>query len=221
MATTKTSSFFNIGNFRAALDAGAKPNLFSVKMDLPTGVSGGGVAFQNNMILCKSAAIPALTVGTIEVPYRGRRIKLPGDRSYGDWTITIVNDNKQTMRKAFDRWLKYINNPDASADIRNTQNIDYKVPIDIAHLKINGKVSRRYQLVDAFPIDVSAIDLSYDTTDAIQEFTVTFMYSHVLFSGLAAGIAVDAPAIVEKDTINLPASISDDPTAAAAAAAGR
>jgi hypothetical protein len=177
-------------------------------MDLPTGVSGDHNTFKNNMILCKSAAIPALTVGIIEVPYRGRRIKLPGDRTYGDWTITIVNDNKQFMRKAFDRWLKYINNPDATASIRTTQNIDYKVSIDISHLKINGKVSRRYQLVDAFPTDVSAIDLSYDTTDSIQEFTVTFMYSHVLFGGIASGINADAPPITENDVINIPAQFA-------------
>jgi hypothetical protein len=154
---TATSSFFNISNFRAALDAGAKPNLFSINMNLPTGVTGGGVDFQNRLILCKSAAIPALTVGIIEVPYRGRRIKLPGDRVYGDWTITIVNDNRQFMRKSFDRWLKYINNPDATKDIRTTQAIDYKVPIvSIAskihtvagvNLKTNTNFLSRYWLM--------------------------------------------------------------------------
>jgi hypothetical protein len=190
------ASFFNISSFRAALSAGAKPNLFSVDLRLPTGVADTGNAIASNFtVLCKSAAIPALTVGVIEVPYRGRRIKLPGDRTYGDWTVTIVNDNKQLMRKAFDRWLKYINNPNATEDIRTTQNIDYKVSIDIAHLKINGKASRRYKLVDAFPTDVSAIDLSYDTTDAIQEFSVTFMYNHVLFGDTAANIDADAPAV--------------------------
>jgi hypothetical protein len=190
------ASFFNISNFRAALSAGAKPNLFSVDLRLPTGVADTGNAIASNFtVLCKSAAIPALSVGVIEVPYRGRRIKLPGDRTYGDWTVTIVNDNKQSMRKAFDRWLKYINNPDATADIRTTQNIDYKVSIDIAHLKINGKASRRYKLIDAFPTDVSAIDLSYDTTDAIQEFSVTFMYNHVLFGDAASNIDADAPAV--------------------------
>ena len=190
------TDFFNISRFRAALAAGAKPNLFKVDLRLPTGVEDTGNAIATNFtVLCKSAAIPAMTVGVIEVPYRGRRIKLPGDRTYGDWTVTIVNDNKQLMRKAFDRWLKYINNPNATEDIRTTQNIDYKVSIDIAHLKINGKASRRYKLIDAFPTDVSAIDLSYDTTDAIQEFSVTFMYNHVLFGDTAADIESDAPAV--------------------------
>jgi len=203
------AGFFNISNFRAALSAGAKPNLFSVNLNLPTGVGDVGNAVGSNFsVLCKSASIPALTVGIIEVPYRGRRIKLPGDRTYGDWTVTIVNDNKQSMRKAFDRWLKYINNPNAQEDIRTTQSIDYKVTVDIAHLKINGQASRRYKLIDAFPTDVSAIELSYDTTDAIQEFTVTFMYNHVLFGDIASSIDADAPAVVENDKINVPVQIA-------------
>jgi hypothetical protein len=186
-------SFFNISNFRAALEAGAKPNLFEVNLSLPAGVLDTGNAVTNNFkLLCKSAAIPALTVGVIEVPFRGRRIKLPGDRTYSDWTITVVNDNAQTMRKAFDRWMQYINEPDATLDIRNTQEIDYKVTIDIKHLKINSKISRQYQLIDAFPTDVSAIDLSYDTTDAIQEFTVTFLYGHVLFGETSSDVNSDA-----------------------------
>jgi hypothetical protein len=190
------TDFFNISRFRAALAAGAKPNLFKVDLRLPTGVEDTGNAIASNFtVLCKSAAIPAMTVGVIEVPYRGRRIKLPGDRTYGDWTVTIVNDNKQTMRKAFDRWLAYINNPIATENIRTTQEIDYKVDIDIAHLKINGLVSRNYKLIDAFPTDVSAIDLSYDTTDAIQEFSVTFLYSHVEFGKTASDIEQDADAV--------------------------
>jgi len=190
------TDFFNISRFRSALAAGAKPNLFKVDLRLPTGVADTGNAITNNFsVLAKSAAIPALTVGIIEVPYRGRRIKLPGDRTYGDWTVTIVNDNKQTMRKAFDRWLAYINNPIATENIRTTQAIDYKVDIDIAHLKINGLVSRNYKLVDAFPTDVSAIDLSYDTTDAIQEFSVTFLYSHVLFGRTSDNIDADAEVV--------------------------
>jgi len=201
------ASFFDISQFRAALNAGAKPNLFEINLKLPTGIPNGvGSAGQNAnfnttfRVLCKSAAIPALSVGVIEVPYRGRRIKLPGDRTYGDWTITVVNDNQQSMRKAFDRWLKYINDPDATANIRSTQDIDYKVSIDIAHLKTNGLASRRYQLVDAFPTDVSAIDLSYDTTDAIQEFTVTFRDNHVLFGETATSIDADAPAVPAAST---------------------
>jgi hypothetical protein len=185
-------SFFNISKFRTALEAGAKSNLFEVNLTFPQQTNISTEVSSRARILAKSMSIPAFTVGVIEVPFRGRKIKLPGDRTYAEWSMTIVNDNTQLMRKAFDRWLAYINNPNATEDIRTTQEIDYKVPIDIAHLKINGNASRRYQLVDAFPTDVSAIDLSYETTDAIQEFTVTFQFGHLVV-GDTVSVEGDAP----------------------------
>jgi len=199
-----SDSFFNISRFRTALEAGAKSNLFEVNLTFPQ-INVSTEVSNRVKILAKSMSIPAFTVGVIEVPFRGRKIKLPGDRTYAEWSMTIVNDNTQLMRKAFDRWLAYINNPDATQDIRSTQEIDYKVPIDIAHLKINGNASRRYQLVDAFPTDVSAIDLSYETTDAIQEFTVTFLFGHLLV-GDTVNVEGDAP--VPADSISGTARIT-------------
>ena len=189
-----TDSFFNVSAFRKALQSGAKPNLFKMGLTIPAGkdIDTGGFLKTNFNALCKSGAIPGFTVGVIEVPFRGRRIKVPGDRTYAEWTATIVNDQNQEMRKAFDRWLKSINNPDGTVDPRTTAADDYRTTILIQHLKTNGNISRQYTLEDAFPTDVSAIDLSYDTTDAIQEFTVTFQYHYVTVGNTvdAAGNAV-------------------------------
>ena len=184
-----TDSFFNVSAFRKALQSGAKPNLFKMGLTIPAGkdIDTGGFLKTNFNALCKSGAIPGFTVGVIEVPFRGRRIKVPGDRTYAEWTATIVNDQNQEMRKAFDRWLKAINNPDGTVDPRTSADDDYRTTILIQHLKTNGNISRQYTLEDAFPTDVSAIDLSYDTTDAIQEFTVTFQYHYV-----TVGNTVDA-----------------------------
>ena len=44
--------------------------------------------------LCRSAGIPASTIGTVEVPFRGRVIKLPGDRTFESWTITVMADER-------------------------------------------------------------------------------------------------------------------------------
>ena len=190
-------SVFSITAFRSALAGGARPNLFRFQFGaLPSGVSLTGAD-----VLIKAGAIPGYTLGVIEVPFRSRRIKVPGDRTYAEWTATIVNDGDQNIRKFFDNWLKYINNPNGAEDIRTTGDDDYRTVIEIAHMKTNGLKSRVYQLVDAFPTDVSAIDVSYDNTDAIQEFTVTFQYHYV-----TVGDTVDA------DT---DASPSSDATASA------
>lgn len=181
-------SFFNINSFRSRLKGGAKPNLFKVMIFPETAatIDGNDVVTGEQSqfsLLCRSAAIPAYSVGVIEVPYRGRRIKLPGDRTYAEWTVTVINDAGQTMRKYFDNWVKYINNPNGEQSIRGDRDSDreddYRATIVIGHLRTDGTISRQYALQEAFPTDVSAIDLSYDTTDAIQEFTVTFQYHHL------------------------------------------
>jgi hypothetical protein len=101
------NEFFNINTFRQKLNGGSKANLFRIQIDPEVAIDG--VDLSNLSILCKSGAIPAFTLGVIEVPFRGRKIKLPGDRTYADWTATIVNDDAQMVRKSFDNWLNYIN----------------------------------------------------------------------------------------------------------------
>ena len=179
------TEFFNINTFREKLNGGSKANLFRMDIALNDGPIPG-VDLGDFSVLCKSGAIPAFTLGVIEVPFRGRRIKIPGDRTYGDWTATFVNDGNQNIRKTFDNWLKSIVDPDGEEDIRSSSEDTYRSTITVNQLKADGTVARVYKLFDAFPTDVSAIDLSYDTTDAIQEFTVTFQY-HYLDVGVGDG----------------------------------
>ncbi len=193
------NEFFNITSFRESLNSGARPNLFRVSLTAPSGVNDPeGILSTTNKFsfLCRSAAIPAYSVGVIEVPFRGRRIKVPGDRTFAEWTVTVINDDKQGLRKVFDNWMKFINNPDGEEAIRvageqTTDEVDYRTTVDINHFRSDGTVSRNYKLYDAFPTDVSAIDLSYDTTDAVQEFTITFQY-HYLDAGDTSEAGADA-----------------------------
>jgi len=179
------TEYFNIDTFRTKLNGGSKANLFRMSIGLNDGPITG-VDLTDFSVLCKSGAIPAFTLGVIEVPFRGRRIKIPGDRTYGDWTATFVNDGAQNIRKTFDNWLNSIVNVDGEEDLGNGEDT-YRSTITIEQLKPDGTVARVYDLYDAFPTDVSAIDLSYDTTDAIQEFTVTFQYHYL---DVGAGNAV-------------------------------
>jgi len=174
------NEFFNINTFRQKLNGGSKANLFRIQIEPETLIDG--VDLSNLSILCKSGAIPAFTLGIIEVPFRGRRIKIPGDRTYADWTATFVNDDSQNIRKSFDNWMKNIIDVDGENSLRD--GIDsYRCKITVNQLRPDGTVSRVYELYDAFPTDVSAIDLSYDTTDAVQEFTVTFQYHYLDVGG--------------------------------------
>lgn len=184
---------FSIETFRTALNGGAHANLFEVAITLPTGPLATDLAgiTSNFATLCKAAAVPAMTLGIIEVPFRGRRAKIPGDRTFGEWTATFINDSGQKLRESFENWMKYmangnfgstlttisgVNAADAAGTAKTADN--YKGIVSIKQLNDAGAAMRTYSLQNAFCSDISAIDLSYDTVDSIEEFTVTFQYSH-------------------------------------------
>lgn len=189
-----------IENLKTTLGIGARPNLFRIGFTWPSAVitslgtdtaaatatkstdTAVSIATKANY-LCKAAAIPSFTVGVIEVPYRGgRRIKVPGDRTFGDWTVTFLADDSHSMRNSLNAWISHIKSNDYDSEsLRPTtaSGFDYMVDIDIYQLDSTGVTTRHYRIFDAFPTDVGAIDLSFDSTDTISEFTATFQYHHL------------------------------------------
>lgn len=190
-----------IENLKSVLGIGARPNLFKAEINFPAAIAStfNSVAGDSVDLLCKGAAIPSMTVGVIEVPFRGgRRAKIPGDRTWTDWTATFISDNGHNVRALFVAWTDFIKAMDYdSTTFRNLNVSGSEVAVDasyyanilIKHLKSDGEtVSRTYALYDAFPTDVSAIDLSFDSTDTISEFNVTFQYHWMnAFAGDSSG----------------------------------
>jgi hypothetical protein len=176
---------FSISSFRSALAGGVHANLFKFSLtfeDTISAVTDADANFVTNFsALGKSGAIPAMTLGIIEVPFRGRRAKIPGDRSFGEWTATFINTADQKFRAGFEAWATYIasnNYDETDGVISEKSDTDYKCTIQIDQLGDDGEALRTYKLISAFPTEISAIDLSYDTVDAIEEFSVTFQYSY-------------------------------------------
>jgi len=166
----------NISEFKARLGAGgARPNQFRVLLGFPSYVTGVDVS---NCLLVTGAAVPAATVNPAVLQYRGREVKLAGERIFDPWTITIVNDSGQSLRRPFEQWMEGMNGTaDNTGLIRPS---DYQADITVQHLDRNDEVLRggTYVLRDAFPIQMSEIALQYAQNDIIEEFTVTFQYAH-------------------------------------------
>lgn len=128
----------------------------------------------------KAAQIPASTVGVIEVPFRGRMLKIAGDRTFEPWTITIHNDTGFILRSYFERWMEAIQIYDENAtdfDYGNypaadPQYLKYMAPMRVTQLDRRGNAVRSYDFVDVWPSNISAIDLDYGSNDAIEEYTV-------------------------------------------------
>ena len=166
MAQTPITNFIN--NF----DGGARPNLFEVD------ITGHGLSGQNLKVHCKAAALPASVLGEIPVNYMGRIVKLPGDRTYEDWTITIINDEDLKMRHFFEDWNRKFNNHIGNTPANDHMELIRGQDAIVRQLDRNHETTREYKLHNIWCDNVSAVDLSYDTPDTISEFTVTLKYQY-------------------------------------------
>ena len=179
-----------ITDFKGQLTGGgARPNLFEVEMAFPGDLSIGSDTLTKSRYLCKTANLPASTVAPIDVPFRGRILKVAGDRTFDPWTITIINDTDFTIRHAYESWANILSKLD-----NNTGYIDpgsyfadmtiYQLGRDVDGTKKSGNTGnvstlRSYKLYGTFPTSVSAIDLSYESSNAIEEFTVELQVQYM------------------------------------------
>tara|TARA_B100000287_G_scaffold200842_1_gene189642 strand:- start:212 stop:814 length:603 start_codon:yes stop_codon:yes gene_type:complete len=182
MAATEPTKL-GLLSFQEAIRGGVRPNLFMVSHDWPGNVTAPELLGATDPVqfMCKSAALPATNVGTVELPFRGRVVKVPGDRTYETWTATFYNDDAFKMRAAYEKWISLTNGVDvnlAESDIAST----FK-RITISQLDKFGKaddltVIRSYDLVGAWPVSVSQISVAYDNNDSYEEFDVEFAYQY-------------------------------------------
>ena len=166
----------NINDFKAKLaGGGARANQFKVTLPFPGYAQVGG-EIEDLAFLCRATTIPDMTIGIVNVPFRGRNIKIAGDRTIADWSVTAYNDTNFKLRNAFERWQNGINNMTDNEGLTNP--VDYQVDAFVDHLDRNGNTIKSYTLRGAFPTALSAIDLSYDEATAIEQFDVTFAYQY-------------------------------------------
>ena len=166
----------NINDFKARLSGGgARANQFKVTMPFPGYAQVGG-EIEDLAFLCTTAQIPAMNVGLVNVPFRGRQIKIAGDRTFADWSITVLNDTNFKLRNAFERWQNGINNMSDNEGLSNP--VDYQVDAFVDQLDRNGNTLKSYTLRGAFPTEVAAIDLNFGTNDEVETFGVTFQYQY-------------------------------------------
>ena len=190
MATTRANR--NISQFKSKLiGGGARPNLFEVELTtLPPNVVSDWDA-EVFSFMCKGANLPAQTIANIDVPFRGRIFKVAGDRTIEPWSITIINDEDFRIRKAMEEWVDFIakleNNlgaTDPSAYMVNAKVFQLgrgAAPSSQNNSGDRNAVLREYEFIDIFPTNVSSIDLSYDSSDTIEEFVVDFQVQSFAF----------------------------------------
>jgi hypothetical protein len=164
----------NIDDFKAKLKGGgARPNLFKATINFPAYAQGD---VEITSFMCKAAQLPASIMGIIEVPFRGRQLKIAGDRTFETWSPTILNDTDFVVRNAMERWMNGINAHSANTGL--VAPADYSADLTVEQLDRDETVLKRYNFRGCFPTNISAIDLAYETNDAIEEFTVEFQVQY-------------------------------------------
>jgi hypothetical protein len=168
----------SINSFMTNFDGGARPNLYTFVLACP-GLAILNPQFAQLQFFCRSTQLPASMLGEITVPYLGRQGKYPGDRTFEDFTITVVNTQDMNLRRVFEFWHEqfnsYAGNSTAFPNPRQIFGSAVVTQLNKAYQPV-----RAYQLFDMFPRDVSAVDLSYDNNDTVSEFSVTFGYSYFI-----------------------------------------
>jgi len=155
---------------------GARANQYEVSL------TGGPFATELFQFLCRGAQIPAQTVGEIAVPYRGRQIYVAGDRTYDAWTVTVFADAAWHLRSRMEQWSNLINDMGALT-VGSAQPASYYGEAVVRQLGRDDSVTNEYTLYQIWPVTVDAIDLAWDTNDAIEEFGVTWRFNYMTSTG--------------------------------------
>ena len=150
-----------ISDFKSKLTGGgARPNLFEVELAFPDAVAIDNDVLQKARFLVKTAALPASTITPVDIPFRGRILKVAGDRTFETWTITVINDVDFAIRSAMEKWMNTINKLEDATGITNPT--DYQKDAIVHQLDRDGSMLRSYKFWDIFPTNISTIDVSYD-----------------------------------------------------------
>jgi len=171
---------FNVNQFRTQLQGdGARPNLFQVELNFPSYVTGRSTSTAKSTFMVKTAALPGSTLGMVTIPYFGREVKVAGNRTFADWSVTILNDEDFAIRNSMESWVRGIN--ENVTNLRATTartSQQYGVDATVTQYGKGGQRIKRYRFVGMFPTDISQIDLDWGSNDTIEEYTVNFAYQY-------------------------------------------
>jgi hypothetical protein len=176
---------FNIDSFKSKglVYGGARPSLFAVYFTAPSIPGLDPTSLEKAKFVCRAAELPASQIGTVEVGYFGRKIKMAGDRTFADWTVTIMNDEDFSVRSMFEAWSNALNRHvsnvrDVAVGGETVSTSTYKADFTVIQYSKDGEPIRSYDIIGAFPTNISAIGLDWDNQNQIQTFQTTFAYDY-------------------------------------------
>ena len=164
----------SITDFKSVLQGGGvRPTMFQVELTFPSSVTADtNLATQEGQFLIKAAQLPPSTVGNISVPFRGRQLKVSGDRAFADWNVTVLNDTSFLLRKAFEKWSELVQNHNYA--LGSARLDEYFANAIVRQLDRDGSQLRAYRFEGIWPTQVDEIGLDFEARDTVEDYGVTF-----------------------------------------------
>ena len=171
---------FNINEFRSQLTFdGARPNYFEIYLTFPGNVLEAGTASVKSTFMGKASQIPGSNIGNVPLYYFGREVKVPGNRTFTDWTVTIIQDEDYIIRNAFENWMQLINAHGGNIRDQSMVNfLGYSVNATVIQYGKAGDIIAQYDFVGLYPSDLAPIDLDWQSNDTIEEWNATLTYQY-------------------------------------------
>ena len=173
---------FRVDDFKSKLvGGGARPNLFRATINFPSYAGGDS---ELTSFMCKAAQLQSSVIAQFDVPFRGRQLKIAGDRTFENWNVTVIQESTMEVRNSFERWLNGINEHVNGTGLVNP--VDYQADMLVEQLDRNNQVIKSVNIRGAFPVNLGAIELSYETTDALAEYTIEWAYQYWESAGVTS-----------------------------------
>jgi hypothetical protein len=171
---------FNISAFKSngLVYGGTRPSLFNVFLNVPAGIGIDNVSVDKFRFVCRTAELPDSSISSIDIPYFGRKIKVAGERQFTDWSVTVMNDEDFAVRSLFEAWSNALNRLVSNVRDPSLSAEQYKQDLEVIQYSKDGSEIRSYMIIGAFPTQIGAIALDWDSANQVETFTVNFSYDY-------------------------------------------
>ena len=173
---------FTITQFRSEISKQknlARPNLYEVNVT--------GKAINNTLVpfMAKIATIPPSTMGVVEVPYFGRQVKVPGNRTFDNLSITILNDENFSIRNKIEEWMSQMNSHVGNVQTETLAALTTNTTVSIKHYGVAGGNDSlgEWKFINCFPVALGEIALDWGSNDTVEEYTVDWAYDYWTHAG--------------------------------------
>jgi len=184
----------------------ARKNLYVVEI-LNGPIASDGMSMRDLRFFCQTATIPGLNYSVVDYYPNAFGVKqsIPTAVQPDQFNAVFMLDSDHMALRFFHQWMQSVinyNYSDGAFSAVNDQlpyeigyKRDFACNISIKHYSTDGSDESQkyyeYTLYDAFPTQVSGVDVSWADNDSFATATINFAYAHMSVTSSRTGSPVE------------------------------